>query len=925
MHALFANTGVQYVCEPLPSGTRFSSASVGHGWQRCVCQADGAKEEYHFVQWKVVPNRLVLAVDTTCGDPDKGYFCSADAFAADFTLVIEGLLDPEGSPLSVLPRVDVVIRPTAAGAGAAKHVHMVIDFGNSRTGALLIEPAQKGGRPLMEPFELINRHHLDAWDEEGRFIKKHSARWFNSRTQWCMSPYLPPPRLEHKIYPTTPSQKKGGFFGGSPKPAVQTVFVTPRLFQDLSAVRMGQEGEDVSQSMRTEGTVLAGVSSPKRYLWADDDSWLQGAIWHMADPEDRCGTHNYAATLQGPLLRYLAEDDPDELDLPSLDEDEVSDDEIAREVPHKPRHVPRSLMVAALYELLCQAYTYVNSSDYRTLTGDPGRPRELRSLVLTYPSGMISQECERLRRQAQKAIDAFRVTLGRSQERHPTLTLSIDEASAVHLTYIWSELQMVDNDPRLWFSLVGRHRAAKEEKPSEPEATQTQTPPGPPGLRGPARRRPAARRVSRVTTEASDQAHQEIRIACIDIGGGTSDLMIAKYELAAGTVDTITGQMLHRDGISLAGDQLVKRLLERIVVPVFADCCGMQTDEVDKLFGQARPWNRTFKAQRIAWINRLFVPLAQAYLQHAVDNNLNDVISHMDPEYVDPDIVESLQKTVDDMFGGGNISVSQDLGLVYDPELFEDVVHEVFDELLIDFCGRIVTQDVDIVLLAGQPTKLRCIQDMVKRYLPLPPSRIVPMYEHFAGTWYPYQDEQGRNPGVIVDPKSAVVVGAAVESLMTKGKLGAIRFRMTDPDTGTKTAVNQYHWGIMDDSRIRDDHVLFQPDDSTTKKEFEVVSERLIIGRRLSGDERAEATPVWMLKVDREDRDGPIDILVTLTRTQASKDRQEMLELTAVKGDVAGEPANMHDPDPNVRFFWRTLADEHFYLDTGALDNIELE
>ena len=49
----------------------------------------------------------------------------------------KGLLGLEGAPLAGLPRVDLTIRPATAGAGAAKEVHMVIDFGNSRTGALL--------------------------------------------------------------------------------------------------------------------------------------------------------------------------------------------------------------------------------------------------------------------------------------------------------------------------------------------------------------------------------------------------------------------------------------------------------------------------------------------------------------------------------------------------------------------------------------------------------------------------------------------------------------------------------------------------------------------------------------------------------------------------------------------------------------------
>ena len=66
-------------------------------------------------------------------------------------------------------------------------------------------------------------------------------------------------------------------------------------------VRMGREADDVVQVMRAEGDIRTGVSSPKRYLWADDASWLEGANWHMADPADRCRTGAYAATLQGPV------------------------------------------------------------------------------------------------------------------------------------------------------------------------------------------------------------------------------------------------------------------------------------------------------------------------------------------------------------------------------------------------------------------------------------------------------------------------------------------------------------------------------------------------------------------------------------------------------------------------------------------------
>ena len=80
-------------------------------------------------------------------------------------------------------------------------------------------------------------------------------------------------------------------------------------------------------------------------------------------------------------------------------------------------------MTAALYEMLCQAYTYVNSAAYRAASGDAGRTREIRTLTLTYPSGMIQEEQRRLAAQAQKAINIFAVTLGKSQRVKPELNL----------------------------------------------------------------------------------------------------------------------------------------------------------------------------------------------------------------------------------------------------------------------------------------------------------------------------------------------------------------------------------------------------------------------------------------------------------------------------------------------------------------------
>jgi len=510
----------------------------------------------------------------------------------------------------------------------------------------------------------------------------------------------------------------------------------------------------------------------------------------------------------------------------------------------------------------------------------------------------------------------------------PEFNLSIDEASAVHLTYMWSEIQKLGKNPSLWFRLMGRTETAPEEvpeklEPEEVEPTKTASSTKRPSARNRPKSGPRGRASAKMSSGRSRPDIPPVRIACIDIGGGTSDLMIAKYSCDAQTGgDKVLGETLHRDGIYLAGDHLVKRLLERVIVPQFADAVGLEDHDVLRLFGpEVLGSNREFRAQRINWINRLFVPLAQTYLEYAVDVVEDEEISHTDPDLVAPEVVESLQATIDQHWGSGHYQVNQPLQLFFDAESFEDVVDEVFGDLMLDFCESIVEHQADVVLLAGLPTKLRSIQELVQRYLPLPNSRIIPMYNRYVGTWYPYQNPDHLNPGVIVDPKSTVVVGAAVEFSARFGMLSQFKFRMKD-----EAAKQSYYWGVMTESRIDEPQILFDSisaDEQRPAHEehlLNVSDRRLVIGRKRRDNDDAQATPVYVVKVHVGQRLGEIDVHVTLIRT-LGPEGEEQLEVTEVTGDVAGEPAELGN---NVTFEWRTLADERYYLDTGGLDKIEL-
>ena len=175
MHILFANTGVQIVCVPLQSGRRYTTAQIGYGWQHCRCKPELDEEDaddenpepdiYPYIQWQLIQShvsKLFVAVDTSLGDPDIGYFADPATLAGDFHVVLKDVLDRTGQPLQGFPQVELCLRAAAATAGEAKPVHMIIDFGNSRTGALLLEMAGEVSQTAeMMHYELCNRYSLD--------------------------------------------------------------------------------------------------------------------------------------------------------------------------------------------------------------------------------------------------------------------------------------------------------------------------------------------------------------------------------------------------------------------------------------------------------------------------------------------------------------------------------------------------------------------------------------------------------------------------------------------------------------------------------------------------------------------------------------------------------------------------------------------
>ena len=96
---------------------------------------------------------------------------------------------------------------------------------------------------------------------------------------------------------------------------------------------------------------------------------------------------------------------------------------------------------------------------------------------------------------------------------------------------------------------------------------------------------------------------------------------------------------------------------------------------------------------------------------------------------------------------------------------------------------------------------------------------------------------------MIVDPKSPVVVGAAIEFMARHGMLPQFKFEMKG-----RMHENTYYWGVMTDatSGIRPERILFTTAEDQAREEiteFTTSSQRVLIGRKASGDETPRPRP----------------------------------------------------------------------------------
>ncbi|MEO3988612.1 virulence factor SrfB [Pseudocitrobacter cyperus] len=671
----------------------------------------------------------------------------------------------------------------------------------------------------------------------------------------------------------------------------ENAFIWPSL------VRVGDEARKLAmQRAGTEG--YSGLSSPRRYLW-DQTPAVQS--WRFSQMNSRTQREPLATAF--PLMNLMNDDGEPLFTLPPEERMPV----------FSPHYSRSTLMTHMLCELLAQALGQINSVATRLRLGFPASVRQLRTIILTLPSAMPKQEREIFRRRMADALALVWKALGwhpqddefdarKSRVPLPKIQMEWDEASCGQLVWLYNEaISHFSGQTEALFSSL-----ARTDRPAEPGIARERT----------------------------------LRIASIDIGGGTTDMAITQYQLDDGTGGNvkITPQLLFREGFKVAGDDILLDVIQRCILPALqthlqqagvSDAAALMAT----LFGDSG----RLDAQAILrqqTVLQLFIPLGHALLAAWEASDINDPLAGLHTtfgELLDQPLTQNVINYVSQAVGHALPAGCEAFDLLAVPlavsfrTLHDAMLGGEFSLTapLHALCEAITHYTCDVLLITGRPGCLPAVQALIRYLQPVPVNRMVWLDRYPVHEWYPFS-EQGR----IGNPKSTAAVGAMLCSLALDLRLPHFNFKAAD--IGAYSTVR--YLGVLDKTVniLRDENVWYEDLDLDkpgvkldTRLHFPLRGS-VTLGFRQLENTRWPATPLYTLSINSPELarniagDGILQVRLTLQGDNKSEGAMAFALSDAWLND--GTPV----PVSALTLKLNTLADRrhrgsHYWIDSGSV------
>ncbi|ECH9254465.1 hypothetical protein B7N41_09380, partial [Salmonella enterica subsp. enterica serovar Bovismorbificans] len=540
-----------------------------------------------------------------------------------------------------------------------------------------------------------------------------------------------------------------------------------------------------------------------------------------------------------------------------------------------------------------------------------------RTLILTLPSAMPKQEREIFRQRMFEALALVWKAMGWHPQDEDFTTPKQREKSVVPVPEIQMEWDEASCGQLVWlYNEAISHYAGRTESFFNALARPDRQP------------------------EPGVVPGRALRVASIDIGGGTTDMAIVHYQLddGVGANVKITPHLLFREGFKVAGDDLLLDIIQRCVLPSLQTALQRAgvTDAaalLATLFGDSgRIDTQAILRQQTAL--QLFMPLGHAVLSAWEQSDINDPFAGLHATFGDllirrptSNVMNYIQQAIDHALPSGSPTF----------DIFNVPLQIQFSQLqeallagqftlttpLHAVCEAISHYHCDILLVTGRPTCLPGVQALIRHLQPVPVNRIVWMDKYQVHEWYPFS-QQGR----IGNPKSTAAVGAMLCSLALDLRLP--RFNFKAADIGAYSTVR--YLGVLDNTvnTLRDENIWYheidldKPGATLDARLHFPLRGNVTLGFRQLANSRWPATPLYCLSINSAELaktiagDGVLNVRLKLRGSSKDSVPESFILSDAWLQDGTPVAADA------LTLKLNTLADRrhsgsHYWIDSGSV------
>ncbi|MDR2058191.1 MAG: virulence factor SrfB [Dysgonamonadaceae bacterium] len=569
-------------------------------------------------------------------------------------------------------------------------------------------------------------------------------------------------------------------FGGNFGIADSRQFVYP------SMIRLGKEANSLihkATNINTGAEKTSTFSSPKRFLW---DTKPQRQEWEFVLLADETAKPIY--------IKGISEQLNTDGSLNTGGDGGI--------LMHYSR---KALMTFAFLEILAQAKMQINSYEQRSHWGNETMPRKIGRIIVTCPTAMSRVEQVALRKCAEDAA----IILNRFFEEAPAAIVIpshknlsakeepaewiYDEAASAQFVFLYAEIrERYLKNVKEYFEFYGKIR-----------------------------------------NDMANYNKKSLTIGSVDIGAGTTDVMIAAYKYEDGVQCALIPVPLFWESFYLAGDDLLKELIHQLVIegeysPVEKKIRTMGNNPVELMqpfLGTDNGVSFRNRQLRSDFNLQISVPIVSHYLELLKDDQKESMNLSYDDIFANNQPTNNVLEHFRRQFG----FEFQSLQWQYDKKTVAAIIEKTFDSLIGKISSLFSYYACDIVLISGRPTSLKPLANLFLKHYAIAPNRLKTMNDYRVGRWYP---EDKRYPfidgnGKFINPKSIVTTGAMIGYRAENGGLNGFSLNLNELKAKLTPKTN--YFGILDE-QLEYGATIISPE--TNRAAIEVSSLPLRIGVR---------------------------------------------------------------------------------------------